>query len=183
MPISFLRGNSDFGRITDPDGLTAATISSGDKESLADTGEQGVPVGVEISPIYLYTSQSKMPRDSGVTQVRFEARPEIFNCELQNFSKVLIEDSAYAAGPPKVFNFRKDTLGESEGAIYSEGRGESSSAIRRLFAPLVRLTGLGDVVQGKTEWMACRPTYTILDPGLDESGGAIYPLQIAEITS
>lgn len=183
MPINFLRGNSDFGRIASPTGKTAANIVTGDKTSLADTAENGVPIGVQVSPIYLYTAQSKMPRDSGVTQVLFEARPEIFNLELENFAKALLEDSAYTAGPPKTFNFRKDTLGESEGAIYSEGRGEASDKIRRLFAPLVRLTGLGDVVQAKTEWMAIRPTYTILDPGTDESGNAIHPLQVAEIAA
>jgi hypothetical protein len=182
MAIRFTRGNSDFGRITDPTNLTAATIAAGDKVSLADTAEDGVPIGVEISPIYLYTAQSKMPRDSGVTQVSFNATPTIMNTDLQNLAFALGEDSAYSAGPPITFNFRKDTLGEAAIAWYSEGKA-GTGLLRRIFAPLSRLTGLGNLQQAKSAWMAINPTYTVLDPGTDPSGAPIHPLQIADLAA
>ena len=172
--VSFVRGNSDFGRV----------ISDADV-SLADTGESGVPIALEVDPLRLYSAQSKMPVSAGISQLRMRATPTIINLALRNLARALIEDAAFSGdleGAPataEVFNFRKDTIGESEGAIYSEGAGPLGS-VRRVAAPRVVLVGLGALNQGKTEWMQITPEYETLDPGLDDYGAAIHPLTVTD---
>ena len=172
--ISFVRGNSDFGRVI-----------AGVDTSLADTAETGVPIGVEVSPLRLFTAQSKMARAAGISQVSMRATPTILNLALQNLAYALFEEAAFsgdldgAPATPEVFNFRKATLGESEGAIYSEGAGPLGS-VRRIYMPRVVLTGLGPVSQGKTEWMSLSPEYEALDPGDDVHGDPIHPVTITD---
>lgn len=170
--VSFIRGNSDFGRVI-----------SGVDTSLADTAESGVPIGIEVSPLRLYSAQSKMPRDAGISQIAMRATPTIVNLSLQNLAYALLEESNFSGdlvgASPEVFNFAKDTIGETEGAIYSLGPGPLGST-RRIDMPRVVLVGLGALNQGKTEWMSLQPEYESLDPGDDVHGNPIHPCTITD---
>lgn len=169
--ISFVRGNSDFGRVI-----------SGVDTSLADTGESGVPIGIEVTPLRLYSAQSKMPVDAGISQIGMRATPNIINLSLQNLAYALLEEAQFSGNllTPAIeqFEFQKDSIGESEGSIYSEGAGPLGS-VRRIYMPRVVLVGLGQLNQGKTEWMQITPEYETLDPGDDVHGD---PIAVCTVT-
>jgi hypothetical protein len=132
------------------------------------TQEDAVTLQLNVTTVDLYSSQSKMPEDTGITQVGMQLTINSIDAALRNVGRVLgLPDSAFtgdlSADTNEVLAFADDTIGETERAIYSKGPGPLLST-RRIDASRCKLASAGPLSQSKTGWMLPTCTWNVLVP-------------------
>jgi hypothetical protein len=132
------------------------------------TAEDAVSIQLNVQTVELYSAQSVMAEDSGVTQVGMQLGINGIDGSLQNIGRVLgLPDSAFtgdlSASTNEVLTFDKDDIGASALALYSKGPGPLSS-VRRIDAPNCKLASAGALAQAKTGWMLPSAVFNILVP-------------------
>jgi len=136
--------------------------------SLGKTAEDAVTLSMNVTTVDLYSSQSKMQEDTGITQVAMQIAINSINGALKNFGRLLgLVDTAFAGDlsldTNEVLTVEEDTIGETERAIYSEGPGPLLST-RRIYAQRCKLASIGPIVQAKVGWMLPQMVWNVLNP-------------------
>lgn len=171
MPASAvnLRGHLEVGEV-----ITATDTPWG------KTQEEGVEVQVAVQSVELYSSQSTMMEDAGITRTGLSFVVRMIDSSLTTLRRLfgmpasaLTGDLEAATPTAEVLSFNEGEIGSETKAIYSEGPGPEST--RRFDMPECKLTSIGRLVQSKTNYMLPEATWAILNPS---AGG--YALRITD---
>jgi hypothetical protein len=135
---------------------------------LGKTAEDAVSLQLDVTTIDLFSSQSKMPEDTGITQVAMKVDIKSINGAAKNIGRLIgLADTAFtgdlSADTNEVLTVEENTIGETERAIYSEGPGPLLST-RRIYAQRCKLASIGPLVQAKTGWMLPSVVWNVLNP-------------------
>lgn len=161
---------------------------SGTDTDLGRTAEDAVSIQMNVQSVELFSSQSLMAEDVGITQVGMELVINGIDGSLRNIQRLFgLPDAAFTGdlvvgAIDEQLDFNEDGIGATERFIYSEGPGPRSST-RRISAPRCKVKNVGPLQQGKTGWMLPTATWGVLRPDLDQAGAEQAILQITDITA
>lgn len=162
MPAAnaFVRGHQEVGH-----------VASSTDVPWGKTAEDAVSIQMNVQTVDLFSAQSKMNEDTGITQIGMDIVIKGIDGALRNIQRAFgLPDSAFTGDlsnitpSDEVLEFNEDEIGETERAIYSEGPGPLAST-RRIDAPRCKLVSVGALAQSKTGWMLPEATWRVLNPG------------------
>jgi hypothetical protein len=155
---AFTRGHSEVGH-----------VASGPVDvPWGKTAEEAVEIQMNVTSVDLFSSQSKMEEDTGISRVSMSLAINGIDGALQNIGRMFgMPDTAFtgdlSASTDEVLRFDQDDIGEEVREIYSLGAGALAS-VRRVSAPRCKLTDVGPLAQSKTGWMVPSATWRVLNP-------------------
>lgn len=161
MPASAakIRGHSEVGHVEAP----STDVPWG------RTTEDGVEMQLGVQSVDLFSSQSLMEEDTGITRVSIGLVIPLVYAELEVIKNAFgIPDASLtgdlSAGTPtqEVLALAPGDIGSQERALYSLGVGPVST--RRIDVPRAKVTDLGNLKQSKTGWMTPQATWRALAP-------------------
>lgn len=159
------RGHQEVGHV----GAGPADVSWG------KTSEDGVEVQMQVTAVDLFSSQSLMEEDTGISRVSMSLAMNLIHSELSVIADAFGIPAASLTGDgattPETLAIGQADLGAEERALYSLGPGPNST--RRINAPRAKVADLGNLVQSKTNWMQPAPTWRVLEP---VGGGAVVTI-------
>jgi hypothetical protein len=158
MPATnaFVRGHQEVGHV-----ITGPTDVPWGK-----TAEEAVQLQMNVTTVDLFSAQSKMNEDTGITQVGMDIQINGIDGALRNVGRVFgLPDAAFSGTLPagEELKFEQNDIGETERHIYSEGPGAGAST-RRISAPRCKLVNVGPLAQSKTGWFLPTATWRVLNP-------------------
>lgn len=153
------RGHNEVGHV-----ITGPTDVSWGK-----TQEEGVEIQVGVQSVDLFSAQSSMEEDTGITRTTLNFVARLIDAALQSIQRAFgIPDSEFtgdleAATPTaEVLDFEAGLVGSQERELYSLGPGPAST--RRIEVPRAKVSDLGPLQQSKTGWMLPQATWRALNP-------------------
>lgn len=155
---------------------------------LGRTAEDAVSLQMNVQSIELFSSQSLMAEDVGITQVGMDLNIKGIDGTLRNIGRLYgLPDDALTGDlvvgdVDEQLDFNETGIGSTERYIYSEGPGPRSS-VRRIAAPRCKVKNVGPLVQSKTGWMIPEATWGVLWPGLTQEGATQPILTITDIVA
>lgn len=175
MPISHatLRGHNEVGEVT-----TGPVDNPWGR-----TQEEGVELQVSVQSVDLFSSQSTMDEDAGITRTSLSLMIRLISGTLVTLRRALgipsaqlTGDLANATPTAEVLTIKAGNIGAELKHIYSIGDGPAST--RRIAASRCILTDMAPLQQSKTNWLLPSATWRILDPTTNFAS----PLAVVTIT-
>lgn len=133
------------------------------------TGEEAVTLQFAVTTVDLYSSQSKMPEDTGITRVESTLAVNGIDGSLTNIGRMLgMPDSSHNGGDltaltDEALDFNDDDVGEQERWLYSLGPGPLNST-RTIDAFRCKVSDVQPLMQAKTDWMLPQASWRMLRP-------------------
>lgn len=163
-------------------GHTEVGHVDGGDNSWGKTQEDGIEVQAAVTAVDLFSAQSTMEEDTGITRTSLSILIRLIDASLQSIQRLFgIPDSEFtgdltAATPTaEVLDFEEGLIGSTERVLYSLGPGPSST--RRIDVPRAKVADLGSLAQSKVNWMLPQATWRVLNPA---AGG--HALRITDAT-
>lgn len=175
MPISHatLRGHNEVGEV----------IAGPTDSPWGRTQEEGVELQVSVQSVDLFSAQSTMDEDAGITRTSLSLVVRLLSGTLLTIRRALgipsaqlTGDLAAATPTTEVLAIKAGNIGFEEKHLYSIGAGPAST--RRIAASRCMLTDMGPLQQSKTGWVLPVATWRILDPTVNFA----TPLAVLTIT-
>jgi len=168
------RGHSEVGHV-DPSGPTDVPWGK--------TAEDGIDLQVNATSVDLFSSQSTMEEDTGITRTSLSIVARLIDAALQVFQRATgTPDSEFtgdledATPTAEVLDFEEGKIGSVERALYSLGPGPAST--RRIDAVRSKVADIQSVSQSKVNWWTPTVTWRVLNPA---AGG--HALRITDATA
>jgi|SRR5688572_17744390 len=161
---------------------------SGVDTDLGRTAEDAVSIQMNLQTVELFSSQSLMAEDVGITQVGMELVINGIDGSLRNIQRLFgLPDDAFSGDlvvgdTDEQLDFNEDEMGNTERYIFSEGPGPRSST-RRIAAPRCKVKQVGPLQQNKGSWMLPSSTWGVLRPDLTQGGAEQAILTITDIVA
>lgn len=133
------------------------------------TAEDGIDLQINVTAVDLFSSQSTMEEDTGISRMSLSIVARLIDAALQVFQRAtgspdteFSGDLADATPTAEVLDFEEGLIGSVERAIYSEGPGPAST--RRLDAVRAKVADIQSVSQSKVNWWTPTVTWRVLNP-------------------
>lgn len=157
---AYIRGHQEVGHVEDG----PADVPWG------KTGEEAIEIQMNVETVDLFSAQSKMNEDTGITRVGMDMVINGIDGSLRNIGRGFgMPDDAFTGDidlGQEELAFNQNDIGEQERHLYSEGPGAFGS-VRRIDVPRAKLANVGPLAQAKTGWMLPVVTWRVLNPGVD----------------
>lgn len=165
---ALIRGHQEVGHVNE--------VTSPDTDvPWGKTGEEAIEIQMNVTTVDLFSAQSKMNEDTGITQVGMDAVINGIDGSLRNIGRMFgMPDAAFTgdidSGTEKL-DFNQNDIGEQERHLYTLGPGARDASggisVRRIDIFRAKLSNVGPLAQSKTGWMLPVATWRVLNPGTD----------------
>lgn len=137
--------------------------------SWGKTQEEGVEIQVAVNSVDLYSAQSTMEEDTGITRTSLSLVARLIDAALNVIQRATgIPDSEFTGDltdptpTSEVLDLEEGLIGSVERTIYSTGPGPTST--RRIDIPRAKVIDISSMAQSKVAWWLLTVTWRVLNP-------------------